>query len=80
MVCAAAFLSGCNIYRQYHRPEEINTDGLYRDTVSAADPLSQQDTVNMGNLPWREVFTDPYLQTLSSKGVSGIMRTCRPLI
>lgn len=69
LVCAAAFLSGCNIYRQYHRPEEINTDGLYRDTVSAADPLSQQDTVNMGNLPWREVFTDPYLQTLVERGL-----------
>ena len=35
----------------------MDTKGLYRDPVSATDTLVS-DTTNMGDLPWREVFTD----------------------
>ena len=31
MVCAAALLSSCHIYKAYERPEEISADGIYRD-------------------------------------------------
>ena len=65
---AAVMLSGCNIYRPYSRPQ-METAGLYRDTVSVTDTLSG-DTVNFGNRPWQEVFTDPKLQSLIEQGLS----------
>ncbi|WP_455591285.1 TolC family protein [Bacteroides sp.] len=63
LLCATALLSSCHIYKSYDRPDDIQAAGLYRDTVSTADTLAS-DTANFGNLPWREVFTDPQLQTL----------------
>ena len=67
-MCAAAALSSCHIYKAYDRPENINTSGLYRDPVSVTDTLVS-DTANMGNLPWREVFTDTKLQALIEEGL-----------
>ena len=61
LMCAAAMLSSCHIYKAYDRPEDIVTDGLYRDTATVNGAL-ESDTANFGNLPWREVFTDPQLQ------------------
>ncbi len=61
MMCAAALLSSCHIYKAYDRPEDITAEGLYRDTVAGSDTLAS-DTTNFGNVPWREVFTDPQLQ------------------
>lgn len=63
LLCATALLSSCHIYKSYDRPDDIQAAGLYRDTVSTTDTLAS-DTANFGNLPWREVFTDPQLQTL----------------
>ena len=61
LMCATALLSSCHIYKAYDRPEDIVAEGLYRDTVSITDTLVS-DTANFGNVPWREVFTDPQLQ------------------
>ncbi len=58
---ATALLSSCGIYTKYERPE-VNAEGLVRDVVSDTDTLAVTDTVSFGNLPWREVFTDPLLQ------------------
>ena len=69
LLCATALLSSCHIYKSYDRPDDIQTAGLYRDTVSTGDTLSS-DTVNFGNLPWREVFTDPVLQKLIEHGLA----------
>lgn len=68
MVCATALLSSCHIYKSYDRPEDITTEGLYRDPVAENDTLAS-DTTNFGNLPWRKVFTDPQLQALIDKGL-----------
>ena len=68
MLCATALLSSCHIYKSYDRPEELPTEGLYRDPVSDNDTLVS-DTTNFGNMPWREVFTDPQLQTLIETGL-----------
>lgn len=68
LVCATALLSSCHIYKSYDRPEDITTAGLYRDPVAENDTLVS-DTANFGNLPWREVFTDPQLQTLIEKAL-----------
>ena len=69
LLCATALLSSCHIYKSYDRPEDIQTAGLFRDTVSAGDTLAS-DTASFGNLPWREVFTDPHLQALIEEGLT----------
>lgn len=64
MGLAALTLSGCkSLYGKYERPE-LDTKGLVRDVKSDADTLAVADTASFGNLPWRSVYTDSYLQTL----------------
>lgn len=69
LICATALLSSCHIYKTYDRPEDIVAEGLYRDTVAVNDTLVS-DTANFGNLPWREVFTDPQLQVLIEQALT----------
>lgn len=66
-MCMAALLSSCHIYTKYERPT-MDVKGLYRDPVSLTDTLVS-DTVNMADLSWKEVFTDPKLQKLISIGL-----------
>ena len=61
LMCATALLSSCHIYKSYDRPEDISAEGLYRDTA-LVNSAAASDTTNFGNVPWREVFTDPQLQ------------------
>jgi len=68
IMCVAALLSSCHIYKSYKRPEVL-TSAMYRDTVSVKDTLAS-DTINMGNLPWNEVFRDPKLQILIEQGLA----------
>ena len=61
-------LSSCGLYNKYERPD-VNTEGLVRDPVSLTDTLAVKDTTTFGNMPWRQVFTDPQLQTLIQQGL-----------
>lgn len=70
MVCATALLSSCHIYKAYDRPDSIETAGIYRDPVAAADTLLSADTTTIGNLPWQEMFRDPKLQVLIEEGLA----------
>ena len=56
-------LASCGLYNKYERPD-VNATGLYRDVVSDVDTLVTNSDENFGQLPWREVFTDPQLQSL----------------
>lgn len=56
-------LSSCGLYNKYERPD-VNTSGLIRDAYSDVDTLQLNTDPNFGQLPWREVFTDPQLQSL----------------
>ena len=69
MMCLAAMMSSCHIYKAYDRPEAITASGIYRDPASATDTLAS-DTTNMGNLPWKEVFRDAKLQALIEEGLN----------
>ena len=69
MVAAAALFASCGLYQKYERPE-VNTSGIYRDNVSLTDTLVATDTASFGNLPWRSLFTDPYLQRLIDAGLA----------
>lgn len=55
-------MGSCSIYKDYKRPE-VRTDGLYGDNIPAGD------TATIGNLAWRELFTDPSLQSLIEEGL-----------
>ena len=67
---AVLLLSSCGVYNKYERPDVV-TEGLIRDAVIDGDTLAvaPQDTASFGNLPWREVFTDPQLQALIEQGL-----------
>ena len=60
-VAVAFTLSSCGIYSKYKPVSEV-PDGLYGSTDESAAQTA--DTANFGNLAWREVFSDPFLQTL----------------
>lgn len=67
----SALLASCNLYKSYERPDELSqVDGLYRDTATTSGTLSTADTLNFGTMPWREVFTEPQLQTLIEKALT----------
>lgn len=69
VMCVAAMMSSCHIYKAYDRPEVITASGIYRDPASVTDTLAS-DTTNMGNLPWQEIFRDAKLQALIEEGLN----------
>lgn len=68
ILSATMMMGSCGIYSKYERPD-INTDGIIRDQMSASDMKENTDTASFGNLPWRQVFTDPMLQDLIQQGI-----------
>ncbi len=68
LLLAAVTLVSCRIYSNYERSENLPTNALYRDTVSSTGILTS-DTINFGNMPWRQVFTDANLQSLIEKAL-----------
>lgn len=53
------FLSSCNIYRKFERPE-MNVADSYRNL----DTTAIVDTATIADLNWTEIYTDPNLQVL----------------
>lgn len=50
-------LTGCNIYKKYELPDD---NKVINDYVRALNDST--NTASLGNLQWRQVFTDPTLQ------------------
>ena len=50
-------LPGCNLYKKYESNAKVQ-DNIFGEVVDS------QDTTSIGDLSWREVFTDPLLQQL----------------
>ena len=70
IICAAAALTGCGIYKPYTRPE-VTTAGLYGSAETA-------DTTTLGDIRWQEMFTDPQLQALIALALeNNTWPTCR---
>ena len=61
-------LSSCGLYNKYERPEVV-TDDIVRDPLARNGALQTTDTTSFGNLPWRQLFTDPQLQLLIEQGL-----------
>lgn len=62
-IAACSLLSGCGIYTKY-QPATSVPEGLYGEETPAAGLVSESAADTLGRMDWREVFTDPYLQTL----------------
>ena len=62
LVAISLSLSGCGIYTKY-KPATSVPDDLYGGEVVT------EDTAGLGNMDWRELFTDPYLQSLIEVGL-----------
>lgn len=64
LISLSFFLQSCFVAREYERPklEEISEE-LYR-----TDNLPQ-DSLNMAKVSWREIFTDPFLESHIEKGL-----------
>ena len=65
---ATLSLTGCkSLYGIYKRPE-VKTDGLVRDPAN--DQTTLEGANDFGQLPWRDVFTDPNLQAIIEKALT----------
>ena len=60
---ATLLLSSCGIYTSY-KPQTSVPENLYGEEVTVSD------TASIGNIHWRDFFTDPYLQDLIEKGLA----------
>ena len=86
LLCSAALLlTGCSsLFGHYERDTQHTkqfTAALYRDTTAAGGTLAIADTTSFGNLPWREVFTDPQLRTLIDTALvrnTDMRKACSP--
>lgn len=63
LTLAMLTLSSCGIYTKYKPATEVPVD-LYGGEIAATDTPD-----NLGDLSWREVFTDPQLQLLIEQGL-----------
>ncbi len=65
---AALSLTGCkSLYGNYERPD-VKATGTVRDPID--DNATLEGANDFGNLPWRQVFTDPQLQTIIEKTIN----------
>jgi multidrug efflux system outer membrane protein len=60
-ILASAFIAGCAVGPNYHRPA-VQTPAAYRD-LSESSPVQPQ-AASIADLPWWQVFQDPQLQQL----------------
>ncbi|PZU13116.1 MAG: hypothetical protein DI622_14465, partial [Chryseobacterium sp.] len=55
-VAILAAVSSCMARKEYHRPDNVVDEKLYRKDMLTTD------STNISNVSWREIFTDPILQ------------------
>lgn len=55
-------LSSCGIYTNYHKADKV-PEALYGEEVASDSER------NIGNMSWKQLFTDPILQSLIEKGL-----------
>lgn len=60
IILASLLLAGCSVYKDYTR-EEMDLTGLYN--------CVQADTTSIGDISWRDFFTDEKLQALIDTGL-----------
>lgn len=72
LLAAPLLLSGCGIYTKY-KPVADVPENLYGTEVAASgdslSPAVPEDSLGLGSLDWRTLFTDSYLQALIEQGL-----------
>lgn len=68
ILVSTLLLASCATYKKYERPN-VKTSELFRDTANENGFLTSKDTVSLGSMPWRQVFTDGNLQQLIDSGL-----------
>ncbi len=58
-----AVASSCMARKEYHRPDKVADEKLYRTDMLPSD------STNVANISWKEIFTDPILQKHISKAL-----------
>jgi len=56
-------ISSCKVTRQYKQPSDVVNNKLYRDS-------SNNDTTNIANISWKQIFSDTLLQSLVQEGIN----------
>ncbi len=64
IITAMMMVTSCGVYKNYERPSDLQTDGLYG---TAQVGTAEQ---GLGAKAWREFFTDPQLQALIERGLA----------
>lgn len=72
LLAAPLLLSGCGIYTKY-KPVADVPENLYGTEAAASDdslsPAVPEDSLGLGSMDWRMLFTDSYLQALIEQGL-----------
>ena len=68
IAACSLLMTSCGLYNKYQRPD-VTADGIFRDPVAANATLITEDTTSFGNIPWRQLFTDPQLQAIIEQGL-----------
>ncbi len=61
LIITTLCLTGCGIYSNYTRPDDLKSFGIYDDKIS-----TETDSVRIS---WEDIFLDPYLRNLINKGL-----------
>lgn len=62
MLLAIVVLPSCLVTQNYKRPEGIVNSKLYRD-------INNTDTISIVDIPWKQLFSDTFLQSLIQIGI-----------
>lgn len=72
LLAAPLLLSGCGIYTKY-KPVADVPENLYGTEAAASgdslSPVVPEDSLGLGSMDWRTLFTDSYLQALIEQGL-----------
>ena len=63
IITIVATVSSCKVYTKYERPDDLSVSSSYRGVNE------ESDTLTIASLSWKDMFTDPYLQTLIKIGL-----------
>ncbi|MFV0470141.1 MAG: TolC family protein, partial [Dysgonomonas sp.] len=63
IITIVATVSSCKVYTKYERPDDLSVSSSYRGVNE------ESGTLTIASLSWKDMFTDPYLQTLIKIGL-----------
>lgn len=62
-------ISSCRSYKNLPDAPQVDAQGIIRDTSTLKRDSIAADTTTIANIPWKEYFTDPILQSLIAESL-----------